>query len=49
MLFEFFIFFIGYNWSYSVDFHFVIQLLQLCYFDMMLSCAKKIKKNILPA
>ena len=44
------IFLIDYNWSHSVHFHFVIQLLQLFYIDMMLICKKKlIKKNILRA
>ena len=43
-------FLIGYNWSHSVHFHFVIPLLQLFYINMMLICEKKkkiIKKNIL--
>ena len=35
------IFLIGYNWSHSVHFHFVIQLLQLFYIDMMLICEEK--------
>ena len=44
------IFLIDYNWSHSVHFHFVIQLLQLFYIDMMLICKKKfIKKKILHA
>ena len=30
------IFLIGHNWSHSVHFHFVVQLLQLFYFDLML-------------
>ena len=34
------IFLIGYNWSRSVLFHVVIQLVQLFYFDMMISCNK---------
>ena len=29
------IFLIGYNWSHFVHFHFVIQLLQLFYFDLI--------------
>ena len=33
----FLILLIDYNWSYSIHFHFVIQKLQLFYFDMMLS------------
>ena len=41
------IFLIDCNWSHSVHFHFVIELLQLFYIDMMLICKKKfIKKNI---
>ena len=30
------IFLIGHNWSHSVHFHFVVQLLQLFHFDLML-------------
>ena len=40
----FVIFLIGYNLSHSVHFHFVIQLLQLFYFDLIPK-----NKNILNA